>query len=79
METNTLFKLGAYVYKVMPNPEDRCTHCAGYLQENLCFKLPDCGVAQNGSRTYFKRLNKRELKQAEKQKINIIQLTKTKN
>lgn len=75
MEVNDLFKLGAYVYKVMPNPQDRCDHCAAFLNKRLCFKMPDCGLhPELHIRVYFKRLNKRELRQANKQNINIQNL-----
>lgn len=74
MEVNGLFKLGANVYKVMPNPEDRCTNCAAFLREKLCFRMPDCGLRQNDTRVYFKRLTAYELRQAKKQNTNIQNL-----
>ncbi len=71
MEINDLFRIGISTYKVMDNPEGRCTNCAAFLNEKLCFKMPDCGVRPNDASVYFKRMNPYELRQAKKQKINI--------
>lgn len=72
MKANNLFKLGAHVYKAIPSPDGLYTHCAAFNKNSLCIKMPFCG--SKGKQVYFKRLTAYELKQANKQKINIKNL-----
>lgn len=56
-----LLSINNLIVEVCQVVAGQCSNCVGFKKKTLCNKLPDCG-----NKFYFRKLNKFEIRRAEK-------------